>query len=270
MATLSPMTSVDDNALEYEVRGAGDAVLFVHGGVVADWFALVAAEPALCDTYQVINYHRAGYAGSKGVAGPLSMGDQATRARQLLDRLGIERAHLVGHSSGATIALRLALDHPGTARSLALLEPALLVVPSGPFAGQAIEQFRAGNHEMAVDIWMRGIGGADYRTVLDRTLPGAFETAVADAATFFGQELPAVRDSQFGPDEAARIDAPVLAILGADSHEVSPTFGQRHELLQTWLSNVEPRVLPGVNHLMPLQAPRLVAEALAGEEVRQR
>jgi pimeloyl-ACP methyl ester carboxylesterase len=264
------MTSIDDVGLEHDVRGTGDVVLFVHGGVIADWFALVAAEPTLCDTYRVINYHRAGYAGSRGIAGPLSMGDQAAQARLLLERLGGERAHVVGHSSGATIALQLALDHPETVSSLALLEPALLVVPSGPFAGQAIEQFRAGNHEMAVDIWMQGIGGPDYRTVLDRALPGAFDTAVADAATFFGQELPAVRDCQFGPDEAARIEAPVLAVLGADSHEVSPTFGQRHELLLAWLSNVEPLVLPGVNHLMPLQEPKLVAEALADFFARQR
>ena len=254
-------------ALEYEVRGAGDSVLLIHGGVVADWFAPVAAEPALRDRYQVINYHRAGYAGSKSVGGPLGMADQAAHARRLLDELGVERAHVVGHSSGANIALQLALDHPQAVRSLALLEPALLVVPSGAFAPKAIEQFRAGDPAAAVDIWMQGIGGSDYRTVLDQALPGAFDAAVADAATFFGQELPAVRDWQFGPDEAARIDAPVLAVLGGTSPQA---FLQRHELLQAWLSNVEPLVLPGVNHLMPVQAPRLVAEALADFFARQR
>jgi pimeloyl-ACP methyl ester carboxylesterase len=52
--------------------------------------------------------------------------------------LGIERAHVVGHSSSAIMALQLALDAPDRVLSLALLEPALLAVPSGPYAGEAI------------------------------------------------------------------------------------------------------------------------------------
>jgi pimeloyl-ACP methyl ester carboxylesterase len=39
--------------------------------------------------------------------------------------VGIAQAHIVGRSSGANVALQLALDHPAAVRSLALLEPAL-------------------------------------------------------------------------------------------------------------------------------------------------
>jgi pimeloyl-ACP methyl ester carboxylesterase len=50
----------------------------------------------------------------------------------LLRELAIERAHIVGHSSGGLIALQLALDHPELVRSLALLEPALPVEGARP------------------------------------------------------------------------------------------------------------------------------------------
>jgi len=250
--------------LEYETRGSGDPVVLIHGGVFAGWFADLVGEPALAGRYRLIRYHRAGYAGSDRVDGPVSIGDQAAHCRALLDHLGIGRAHVVGHSSGATIALQLALDHPGAVRSLALLETALLAVPSGPFAADAMQRYRAGDRAAAVDTWMRGVAGADYRAAVERVLPGAFDRAVADADTFFGQELPAVREWSFGPPEAARVTQPVLAVLGGRSGEVTPAFQQRHELLLAWLPTVEPFVLPGATHLLHVHNPTGMADALAG------
>ena len=134
----------------------------------------------------------------------------------------VERAHLVGHSSGGNIALQLALDAPGTVGSLALLEPALLPVPSRAAWGQAVavpamERYRAGDPAGAIDLWMRGVAGPGYRQVMEDALPGALERAVADADTFFGQELPAVQQWPFGEADAARVTQPVLAVLGGAS-----------------------------------------------------
>jgi pimeloyl-ACP methyl ester carboxylesterase len=50
---------------------------------------------------------------------------QATMVRQVLDRLGIDRAIVVGHSWGGALALRLALDHPQRIAGLVLLAPPL-------------------------------------------------------------------------------------------------------------------------------------------------
>jgi 3-oxoadipate enol-lactonase len=52
-------------------------------------------------------------------------------------------------------------------------------------------------------------------------------------------------------------------VLGARSHEVSPVWEERHALLQQGLPNVEPFVLPGATHMLHLQNPRGMAEALA-------
>ena len=252
-----------DVDLEYEVCGAGQAVLLIHAGVSADWFLNLMDEPVLAGGFRLIRYHRVGYAGSDHVDGPVSIADQASHAWLLLRHLGIDRAHVVGHSSSANMALQLTLDHPEAVQSLALLEIALLAVPSGPYAPQALERYRAGDKAGAIDVWMRGVCGPDYRAVMDRVLPGAVDRAVADADTFFGQELPGLREWAFGADEAKRIERPVLAVLGARSNEVTPVFDQRHELLLSWLPDVEPFVLPDATHLLHLQNPTGMARRLA-------
>jgi pimeloyl-ACP methyl ester carboxylesterase len=161
------------------------------------------------------------------------------------------------------MALQLALDAPDAVASVALLEIALLAVPSGPYAAEAIGLYRAGKRAEALDAWMRGVCGPKYREVLDRAIPGAVDKAVDDLDTFVQQELPALREWQFGEREAARVVAPALAVLGADSGGVSPVFPARHELMMTWLPNVEPFVLAGANHLLHVQNPDGMAKGLA-------
>jgi pimeloyl-ACP methyl ester carboxylesterase len=199
---------VDGVELEYEVLGAGEPVVLIHAGVCANWFAPLLEEPALRDGHRIVSYHRAGYAGSEPVDGGLSIARQATQCAALMRHLGIGRAHVVGHSSSAAMAIQLALDAPDTVLSLSLLETALLTVPSGPYAGEAIGRYRAGDRAGAVDTWMRGVCGPDYRVTLERAIPGAFDQAVADLDTFLGQELPALRDWPFTEQEAARVPQP--------------------------------------------------------------
>jgi pimeloyl-ACP methyl ester carboxylesterase len=189
----------------------------------------------------------------------VSISDQAAHARLLLRHLGIDRAHVLGHSSGGDIALQLALDAPESVASLAVLEPAIIDVPSGAaFFGTAVvpalRQFATGDRAGAIDTYMRAVAGPDYRAVAERCLPaGALNQAASDAPTFFGTELPSVREWTFTQDDARRINQPVLAVLGSDSSTISPVFAERQEILLAWLSGAEPYVLPGTNHLLHLQ-----------------
>ena len=181
-------------------------------------------------------------------------------------QVGIERAHIVGHSSSASMALELSLNAPEVVQTLALLDAARPAPPSElqlemvkTIVEPALERYNAGDKAGAVDTWMRGVCGPDYRAVLEQALPGSFEQAEADADTFFGQELPAVQTWSFGPDDARRITQPVLAVLGANS---IPVFRERRELLLAWLPNVEAFELAGATHLLHVQNPRGMAEGL--------
>ena len=258
-------------ALEYSVRGVGEPVVLVHAGLFAEWFRPLLEEPALANRYRVLSFHRVGYAGSSRVAGPVSISRQAMLVRALMLQLGIKRAHIVGHSSGGNIALQLALDAPEQVHSLAILEAALpvgggserLLSTRRAAMASIVEQFRTGNKAGAVDGFMRMVSGPAYRAPFDQGLPGAFDQGVVDSDTFFGQELPAIQEWQLARGDAARIRQPVLAIVGEKSLDVSPIWNERQQLLLNWLPNAEGFVLPGTTHLLHVQNPRGMAEALA-------
>jgi pimeloyl-ACP methyl ester carboxylesterase len=225
-------------------------------------------EPALADRFCLLTYHRAGFGGSSSIDGPVSMADHADHCRLLMRELEIERAHVVGHSSSVAVALQLALDAPDAVHTVVSMDAAR---PSPPtelqaafrreFVEPAVERYRAGDKEGAVDTFFRGVFGPDYRDPLQQGLPGAFDQAVSDADTFFTQELPALWERwSFTEEDAKCITQPVLAVVGEHS---APTFPERRELLRSWLPDVEPFELPGATHLLHLQNAEGMAEALA-------
>jgi pimeloyl-ACP methyl ester carboxylesterase len=257
--------------LEYSVHGQGEPVLLVHAGLFTEWFRPLLEEPALAARHRLISFHRVGYAGSSRVAGSVDIGRQAAHARALMRHLGVERAHVVGHSSGGNIALQLALEAPEHVQSLAILEAALpvgggadrLLATRQAAMASILERFRAGDKAAAIDGFMRMVSGPAYRTTFDRALPGAFDRGVADADTFFGQELPAVQRWQLARADARRITQPVLAVVGGKSLELSPIWHERQQMLLSWLPNAEGFVLPGATHLLQLEKPHEMATALA-------
>jgi pimeloyl-ACP methyl ester carboxylesterase len=96
--------------------------------------------------------------------------------------------HVVGHSSSAMIALQLALDAPGPVHTLPLLDPAR-PAPQNERQAEfvrsvlrpALGRYRAGDKAGAIDAWLQGVCGPDYRAVLEQALPDAFDQALADA-----------------------------------------------------------------------------------------
>jgi pimeloyl-ACP methyl ester carboxylesterase len=111
-----------------------------------------------------------------------------------------------------------------------------------------------------VDTFLQGTCGTDYRPALERAVPAAFDQALAGAGTFITQELPALRQWQFGPHKARRINQPVLAVRGERSGSI---HHQRADLLVAWLPNAETFVLPDASHLLHLENPHGMAEQLA-------
>lgn len=253
---------VGDIELEYELSGSGDPVVLIHAGVCADFFRPLD----LTGAHTVLRYHRCGYAGSDGRPGAVSLADHAADCHRLMRTVGIESAHVVGHSSSACIALQLALDAPDAVRSLVLADPARPAAPTPvhlemvrTVAQPALERYDLRDQAGAIDVWMRGVCGPGYREPLERALPGAIEQAVADADTFFGQELPAVMQWSFGPADALRVTQPALVLVGEHSIAV---FRERRDLLLEWLPLAEPFELEGATHLLQVENPAGMADAL--------
>jgi pimeloyl-ACP methyl ester carboxylesterase len=263
---LIKRANVDGIALEYEAEGSGDPVVFIHGGLFES-FGPMAADPAL-DGFRLIRYCRRGYAGSKGDAA-VPIARQAADCLALIRFLDAAPAHVVAHSSGGVIALQLALDAPEAVRSLTLLEPALLSVPSGgrffEKLAPAVGIYQAGDKAGAVDTFMRGVCGDQYRAAMEMALPGTIEQAIADSDSFFGGEFPAVGEWTFDQTDAARIRQPVLSVLGANSDTAVglPVYEEINERVLEWFPNAKPFVLPRAAHLLHVENPHDMAEGLA-------
>lgn len=259
------IAKVNGVRLEYEVAGSGEPVLLISP-VLADGFVPLLSQGALRD-YQLIRYHKRGWVGSTHTPPPVSIEDHAADAAALLDHLGVPRAHVAGHSSGAAVAAQLALDHPKTVHTLILLELSLLSVPSGESffqrAGPAFEAYGRGDHEGAFAMFMSVVSGLDAKTslaLLDERLPGSVAQAIKDADTFFGIELPALAEWTFGPAQAAAIDHPVLSVLGT---ETQPLWVEVAAFLRSSLAHVEDCTIDGVGHLLHIQHPEPVARGMA-------
>ena len=257
--------TVDGVTLAVHQKGAGEPVVLFHPGFVADGFAPLLLEPALAH-HRLVAYHRRGYGASE--PGAVSIERHAGDALALMRALAIERAHLVGHSVGANVALELALSEPKAVRSLALLEPLLpfaLSQASGEFiartAAIAYSRLDSGDVSGALDAWLSGAFGGGYRDVLDRSLPGAFDAAVRDATAPFRGEVPAVQGWERGLDDLGRLEVPTLSVLGADS--TWPGFRETHEALLDRVPDVRGMVVSGATHLLQIANPSAVAETLA-------
>jgi pimeloyl-ACP methyl ester carboxylesterase len=252
--------------IEYEVTGSGEPVLLISP-VLADGFLPLLSQPALADRYQLIRYHKRGWVGSTHTLPPVTVATHAGDAAALLAHLGLSRAHIAGHSSGAAVAAQLAVDRPETVSTLLLLELSLLSVPGGEAffqqAGPAFEAYASGDHETAIARFMSVVGGADWttcRAVLEERLPGGVAQAVKDADTFFGIELPALAEWVFGPEQAAAIRCPVLSVTGAATQ---PLWVEVAEFLRSSVPHAEDCTIDGVGHLLHVQRPEPVARVMA-------
>jgi pimeloyl-ACP methyl ester carboxylesterase len=252
--------------LQYEITGSGEPVLLISPGPIADSFFPLVAETAL-DRWRLIRYRQRRLSSDTRDPQPVSFEQHAADAAALLDHLGIDGAHVAGHSTGAAIALQLAVDRPQKVRTLGLLEPPLISVPSAAAffekVGPALAAYGAGDREGAMEAFLSTVSGMPWeacRVRLEKEIPGGVAQAMKDADNFFGSYLPALSAWQFGAQQAAAVSQPVLSVLGTKSDRL---FVESHELLHRWFPQTEDGVIDGVGHLLHIERAQPVARSMA-------
>ena len=233
-------------------------VLLVHG-VGSDHTAWDAVAAELTAHATVVRYDLRGHGRSAVGTLPYSLDDFVADHVELMARLGIGRAHLVGFSLGGLIAQAVAIRHPELVdrlavigavagrtdaereRALTRLEDARRTGPAGTSAASAARWFTTGFVERHPDAVARNL-----RRMADTD-------AAAYAAAY---EVLATNDLA---DELARVGAPTLAMTG--EHDVgSPPH--MSEMIAERVPNGRVVILDGHKHGVLDEAPWLVAREL--------
>jgi aminoacrylate hydrolase len=113
------LTLPDGDQLRYEVHGSGAPLMMVSGlgGTAGFWAQHL---DALTARYQVILHDHRGTGRSSASEIDYSVDQMAGDVIALMDALEIERAHLIGHSTGGAIGQTIALDHAARLHNLVL------------------------------------------------------------------------------------------------------------------------------------------------------
>jgi len=107
----SGQAEVNGASIWYAVFGSGPPVVLLHGGLANSnyWGHQV---PALAQKYQVIVIDSRGHGRSTRSSAPYGYQLMASDVLGVLDKLGVQKAAVVGWSDGAIIGLSLAMNHP--------------------------------------------------------------------------------------------------------------------------------------------------------------
>lgn len=114
-----PRISIGDCHLYHERHGAGFPVLFITGlgGYGAYWRDQI---PAFSKGFEAIVHDHRGVGKSDHTHIKFTVERLAQDVIGLMDALGLEKAHVVGHSTGGAIAQILAIEHPERLASIVI------------------------------------------------------------------------------------------------------------------------------------------------------
>ncbi len=241
--------------LHYTEQGAGTALILVHGFPLDHtiWDAVVDQIP---DTIRVICPDLRGYGQSPATEGIYSMALFASDLAALMDRSGIEKAVLAGHSMGGYISLAFAKNYSDRLAGLALVTSQ---------AAADLPERKQGRYQLADLVEQQG-AGAVVEASLMKYSPNARILEVTRSLMLrtdpktISASLRGMAEREDMREYLAEIDVPALVIAG----EVDELIAARgSEEMARMLPQGQLVIVPGGGHMAMLEAPDIVADALA-------
>lgn len=284
--------------INYVAAGAGEPVLLLHGypETHACWHRIA---PELAKRYRVVCADLRGYGDSSKPVGLPDHSNYSKRAMgldmvELMQQLGHNSFHLVGHDRGARVAHRLTRDHSSCVRTLTVLDisPTLKMFESTNLAFATAyyhwflmlqppplpEQMLAG--QVPFNILGRVGRSEPDLSPFDSEVIDAYVRAFSDPRSIHAscEDYRAAGTIDLEHDRAdcgRKIDTPVLALWGARA-----VVGKMFDCLTDWrevASHVTGRAID-CGHFLPEEAPqetlaeieRFLARATAHDESRLR
>nr|WP_179457593.1 alpha/beta hydrolase [Leifsonia soli] len=238
--------------------GTGPTLVFLHywGGAARTW-DLVRDR---LDGRDSIAIDQRGWGRSRSLPGPYTLQQLADDVLATIADAGLDDYVLVGHSMGGKVAQLVAATRPDGLRGI-------ILVGSGPAkpAAMITPEYREGLSH-AYDS-AESVAGARDHVLTATTLPeGWAEQVVADSLASGGDnartEWPLHGIAEDISDRTRRIAVPALVIAG-EHDRVEPVDVLRGNLVP-YLAEAAFTIVPGTGHLIPLEAPEALADAIAG------
>jgi pimeloyl-ACP methyl ester carboxylesterase len=113
--------SVNGLNMYYEVYGAGEPLVLLHGAYTTIDTSFGKMLPALGKSRKVIAIEQQGHGHTEDIDRPLSFEQMADDTAELLRQLEIEKADILGYSMGGTIAVEMGIRHPELVRKLVII-----------------------------------------------------------------------------------------------------------------------------------------------------
>ena len=186
----------------------------------------------------------------------------------LLSELPTDPIPLVGHSFGAVLALRLAVERPYRVSSLVLIDPVFFAAARGRWGYDKVvrdmvpfrTKMKASQFATAAKEFFAVWGdGSDWND-----LPTETKTYIMSRIELIEAGDPLLWDDLSGvlaPGRLEALDFPVTFVDGGETH---PVIADVISELGDRIPDAEWVTVPGAGHMVPITHPKLVAKAVEG------
>jgi pimeloyl-ACP methyl ester carboxylesterase len=274
--------TVNDIKLNYFQTGHGPDLVMIHGlgANMAFWYPKVVR--FLSGHFRVTIYELRGHGASDMPSSGYTTRDMVEDLRGLMDSLGIENAHLAGHSFGGSVALHMAALHPERVATLTLADAVIkalqtrMTLKDWPYWMDVLKKKYAflgieldDGVELDADMLQKlsdpGLAGARQNSRNnDFFLPFGSWNGGKKAATLW-QKLVSTTSAKedfrevagLTSEEIAGISVPALAVYGENS-----MFLNILKELDGLVKDLKTVIVPGRGHFHPAIEPEFFAAAL--------
>jgi non-heme chloroperoxidase len=261
MSTNLKNIEINGRQLHYIEQGEGQpAIIFIHGGL-DDYRCWQFQTDSFSSKYRAISYSRRFAYPNKWIGNVVkdnTIEENAKDLAELIRKLDLAPAHLVGASYGAFITLYCISKNPDLAKTLVLNEPPILsFLATSPIKEdvELLQEFRTRVQSPTEDAFKRGDFKKAAQTFIDRVmdienffeqLPEKDKQYIMDNAKSLEGELESAQPSSFTIEDVKQITTiPTLLAKG----ELSPKYFLRIvDILSDNIPNSEQIVIPNVSH----------------------
>jgi 3-oxoadipate enol-lactonase len=245
----------------YELLGDGEPLLLIPGlgGNCRVWDPIL---PLLANDFSLILFDPRGLGRSVGRRKPRTLADYSADLAELLDKLQLDRVHVLGLSLGGIVAQRFAIDHPSRVDKLVLVSCtdkfSAYLLRIAALLGHSLRRFPRAMFVQTMELLCTAPLYLDENVAdIDRMAKERCEAGVP--AREIGTQLRALLKSEVEP-EHYRIVSPTLVIAGEHDALIPNCYAR---LMADKIPGSEYVLIPGAGHNPMIEMPDIVLPMIA-------